>query len=69
MIDNDEIGIVGSVYDVSSGKVHFRDFSPVIKLLKGDQMNQRLSEHLSKLIKQETKYSAAQSAEATSEAK
>lgn len=67
MIDKEEIGLVGSVYDVSSGKVHFRDFSPVIKLIKGDKMNQSLGKHLMELIKAEAKYSATQTAEAITE--
>ncbi|MCR9191932.1 MAG: SulP family inorganic anion transporter [Gammaproteobacteria bacterium] len=49
MIDNEEIGIVGAVYDVSSGDVSFQDFSPFIKQL-GSPDSEQLTKKLSKTI-------------------
>ena len=50
MVVNDEIGLVGAVYDVSSGKVHFRDFSPILEHLNGKKINQEMFGHLKKVI-------------------
>lgn len=46
MIDKDEIGIVGALYDINSGTASFQDFSPLINQLdtSGDtQLNEKLS--------------------------
>lgn len=45
MIDNEEIGIVGALYDINSGEVAFHDFSPFINQLdtsKTSQLNEKL---------------------------
>lgn len=55
LIQNNAVGLVGSVYDVVTGKVHFRDFSPLLKVLGGESKDAQLAEHLQGLIKQAAK--------------
>ena len=50
MIDKEEIGIVGALYDINSGDVAFQDFSPLINQLDTPGASQ-LNEKLSKTIK------------------
>ncbi|NDH67957.1 MAG: carbonic anhydrase [Gammaproteobacteria bacterium] len=50
MIDKEEIGIVGALYDINSGDVSFHDFSPLINQLDTPGASQ-LNEKLSKTIK------------------
>ena len=50
MVVNDEIGLVGALYDVSSGKVHFRDFAPLVEHLNGKKMNHEMAQHLKKVF-------------------
>jgi carbonic anhydrase len=57
MIDHHEIGLVGAVYDVSTGKVHFRDFSPILLGLKGKKINQILASRLTALVDESVKVS------------
>ena len=45
MIDKEEIGIVGALYDINSGNVRFQDFSPLINQLDttgASQLNEKL---------------------------
>ncbi|PJD93963.1 MAG: carbonic anhydrase [Legionella sp.] len=49
MIDNEEIGIVGALYDVNSGEVDFHDFSPFINQLNPSEADP-LTENLRKTI-------------------
>ncbi len=45
MIDKEEIGIVGALYDINSGNVAFQDFSPLINQLDttgASQLNEKL---------------------------
>ena len=49
MIDKEEIGIVGALYDINSGTVSFQDFSPLINQLDTSGASQ-LNEKLSKTI-------------------
>ncbi len=49
MIDQEEIGIVGALYDVKSGEVAFLDFSPFINQLNPTDTDQ-LTENLRKTI-------------------
>ena len=50
MIDKEEIGIVGALYDINSGDVAFQDFSALINQLDTPGASQ-LNEKLSKTIK------------------
>lgn len=54
LIENNAVGLVGAVYDVLSGKVNFRDFSPSLKAFSGEKKDLQLAEHLQWLIKQAT---------------
>ncbi|HVT63123.1 MAG TPA: carbonic anhydrase family protein [Legionellaceae bacterium] len=49
MIDKEEIGIVGALYDVKSGEVDFLDFSPFLHQLNPDETDQ-LTKKLHKTI-------------------
>lgn len=49
MIDQEEIGIVGALYDINSGEVVFHDFSPFINQLDTSETSQ-LNEKLRKTI-------------------
>lgn len=49
MIDKEEIGIVGALYDITSGEVSFQDFSPLITQLDTSETSP-LYEKLSKTI-------------------
>lgn len=50
MLERDEIGLVGALYDVASGKVNFSDFSSILVGLNDKKINQKMAEHLQKLI-------------------
>ena len=49
MTDQDEIGMVGAIYDVNSGHVHFKDFSPSVSQF-GKKKTSQLTDKLRKLI-------------------
>ncbi len=49
-VETGDIGIVGAVYDVTSGKVHFSDFSSVLEHLNGKKNHQNMASHLKKLM-------------------
>ena len=56
MIDQDDVGIVGAVYDVNTGAVEFRDFSPQIRLVSEEE-DVNLTEKLHEVIeKAKTKF-------------
>ena len=49
MTNQEDLGMVGAIYDVNTGEVHFKDFSQTIKLIStGDESD--LTEKLSKVI-------------------
>ena len=50
LTNNEQVGIVGAVYDVNSGDVHFKDFSQTLTTLS-KQDETLLAEKLNKLIK------------------
>lgn len=50
MVEHDHIGLVGALYDVGSGKVHFSDYSAILGHLNGKKINQQMAGHLQKLI-------------------
>lgn len=49
MIDKEEVGIVGALYDINSGNVHFHDFSGFISQLEAVERS-HLQDSLSKTI-------------------
>lgn len=49
MIDQEEVGMVGAVYDVNTGEVEFKDFSSQIRLVNEDK-DVNLAKKLHKLI-------------------
>lgn len=49
MVDNNEIALVGALYDVSSGKVHFQDYSLALMMLN-EKKNLPLAEKLALLL-------------------
>lgn len=49
MTDEDEIGLVGAVYDVNSGEVSFKDFSPAVANF-GKKKTNTLIEKLRKMV-------------------
>ena len=56
MIDQDDVGMVGAVYDVNTGAVEFRDFSPQIRLVSEEE-DVNLTEKLHEVIeKAKTKF-------------
>lgn len=52
MIDQGEIGLVGALYDVTTGEVSFKDFSQTVSLFEKNT-SQKLLENLQQMIKPE----------------
>lgn len=49
MVDEEEVGLVGALYDVNTGEVHFKDFSPIIAQFKKKKIG-KLTEKVRELI-------------------
>ena len=50
MVERGDIGLVGALYDVGSGKVYFSDFSAILERLNSKKINQKIAAHLQKVI-------------------
>jgi len=53
MMDDNEIGMVGAIYDVNSGRVEFKDYSPLLNHF-GKKKTNELPEMLSELVDSES---------------
>ena len=38
MVDNDEIGLIGALYDISTGEVIFKDFSATVRVFDNSKL-------------------------------
>lgn len=55
MIDQEDIAMVGAIYNVASGKVNFNDYSHALTHLDGADQNIKLSEKMKKVLEEAKK--------------